>query len=58
MYTFEENTPYASFLLDNDDEDILVEDSGIDESEEDMLLPNDLEEDFPEFMDNDWSWLQ
>jgi len=56
MNYFVENTPYAAFTQDLDD-DILIEENSID-LDEDFIPENDLEEDFPDFIDNDWSWLQ
>jgi len=54
MNYFEENTPFSSFLHDYDDTDILVENDNIDD---DLFPEETLEEDFPDFIDNDWSWL-
>lgn len=55
MNYFEENTPYSSFLQDYDD-DILIEIID-DENFPPATSDDEWEEDFPDFMDNDWSWL-
>jgi hypothetical protein len=56
MDYFVENTPFSSFLHDYDDDNVLVE-NDCDDVDDDLFPEDDLDEDFPEFIDNDWSWL-